>query len=1216
MKYLTHSFLTLLFAALSMQAVAQDYQSLTDEDFAKHPYWIEMMQDQDVNFYDVQHAFEVYWKDREVTKGSGWKPFKRWEYMMSSRINPDGSRPAPDRELKAYNDYIASFPEQKSSSGNWENLGPFLVPPNKGYRGLGRLNAICFHPTDAQTIYVGAPAGGLWITHDLGTNWYTTTDGLPTLGVSAIAVDHTDPDIIYIGTGDRDAGDAPGLGVFKSFDAGQTWDQYNFGMGTTTVGMFVMHPDDSQAILAAASNGIYKTTNGGELWEKKQTGNFKDIVFKADDPTIVYATASGSFYRSADNGETWTEIENGIPSGSRGVIGVGVSNPNVVYFLLASGNAYGGTYYSDDAGLSFTEMSTSPNIMSWGCNGGDGGQAWYDLDMAVDPLDANTIFAGGVNCFKSTDAGATWQISSHWWGDCGVPAVHADLHILEYSPHDGRLYAGNDGGIYWTDNGGTNWTLISNGLAIGQVYKIGQSATIKNKVINGYQDNGTSTYMGTEDWYNNLGGDGMECAVDHEVGSYSYGTLYYGDIFRIINNNNAGQIAGNGSFGINESGGWVTPFVLHEEDATTMFVGYKNIWRGINIRSGNPVWTKITDAPGGNNSTDFRDLEHSPADVNILYAARENQTLFRTDNAEDDQPDWIMLSELPTSGSINDLEAHPTNPDIVYMCQASGVFKSTDRGVTWEDLTGSLPGVIVNDLVYYNNSHEGIYAGTDIGVFYRDAFLDDWQLFDNGFPASGRVTELEIYYEDGNPAGDVIRAGTYGRGLWTSDMYHATPVANFNASLQTAPPSCPISFNDLSAGVPTSWEWTFEGGNPSTSNVANPPEIIYESAGNYDVTLTVTNEFGSDTKLMENYIVIDETLLPDVDFSASGNIICSGETVYFTDLTQYCPTQWNWSFDPPEVEFVENTNAQSQNPVVTFLNNGEYSVILTATSGNGSATLTRESFILVGGYNVPFVADFSEGFESQNWTIENEDNHITWEITEPDWTPGDARAVYMNFFAYTAMNQRDNLISPAFNLSGLDEPHLTFNYAYTNRFAFRDSLIIKVSEDCGETWQRIYANGPDGNGGFETTEQMLTPFNPSMDEHWCGIGYGADCISLNLEDFAGAQNVKIMFQSMNKYGNNLYISDIEITSPTSIHSGNMTAEDFTIQPNPNEGRFTIKTYRDGVFDLKIFDPKGQIVKTGEITGETEIDISRFNKGIYLIKISNQNESWTEKVVIQ
>jgi PKD repeat protein/photosystem II stability/assembly factor-like uncharacterized protein len=1218
MKFINSTILlTILATVISLQLAAQDYRSLTDEDFAKYPHWIAMMQDHSVNFYDVQHAFEVYWKDREITKGSGWKPFKRWEYMMASRVNADGSRPAPDHNLKAWNNYLDEHPQQKSEAGNWENLGPFLVPPNKGYRGLGRLNAIAFHPTDPQTIFVGAPSGGLWITHTHGNDWYTTTDNLPTLGVSAIAVDFDDPDIIYIGTGDRDANDAPGMGIFKSFDGGQTWDHYNFAMGNAVVGQLIMHPENSETLLAATSSGIFKTSNGGELWESKISGNFKELVYKPDDFNTMYASAGGSFYRSDDQGENWVLITNGIPPGSRGVIGVSPANPNVVYFLQSQGSVYGGTYLSNDAGLSFTVMSTTPNIMSWGCNGGDGGQAWYDLDMCVDPFDANIIFAGGVNCFKSSDAGTTWQISSHWWGDCGVAEVHADLHILEYNPINNRLYVGNDGGIYWTDNIGETWNLISNGLSIGQVYKIGQSATVKDKVINGYQDNGTSTYMGTEDWYFNYGGDGMECAVDHENATYSYATLYYGDIFRIVNNGNTGKIAGNGSHGINESGAWVTPFLLHETDATTMFVGYKNIWRGTNVRSGSPTWVKISDNPGGNGSTNWRVLEHSPADLDLMYAGRDNNTFFRSDNVNSQNPSWINLSPaLPENTSINDFEAHPTNPDIVYMCQGQGVYKSENRGQSWTDITGTLPAVSKNDIAFYINSQEGLYVGTDVGIYYRDAFMDDWLLFGNGFPASARVTELEIYYEAGDPSGDVIRAATYGRGLWSSDMYRAAPTADFSANYQTAPPDCGISFSDNSEGVPSEWFWTFEGGTPATSTERNPTGIEFENPGSYTVSLSVTNQFGSDTKVMENFILIDDELYPEIEFSASTKAVCSGETVYFYDETTYCPNAWNWSFVPDDVIFVENTTAQSPNPAVVFQSNQSYSVTLTATNSNGNASLEKEAFIYAGGYTMPFTSDFSDGFETQNWQVNNADLGITWDVTTPAWSPNGNQAAWINLFDYSNLSQRDELISPPINLQEIEDPFLNFNYAYTYKFVLRDSLIIKISTDCGENWERIFATADDGSGNFATAEPANVFFNPASADDWCGSGYGANCISLSLAEYVQSDNVKIMFEARNRYGNNLYITDIEITSPTLLENMVDISKEIKIIPNPNKGIFTIRCNSSNTVLLEIINYQGKIIKHIEAIDQATIDLQSIPKGVYFVKMYDDGKIHIEKMIVQ
>ena len=554
--------------SLSAQSVS------STKDYSEYPYWIEMMQDESVNFYEVQNAFNTYWEGREITKGSGWKPFKRWEWWTERHINPDGTRYAANKSYEAYQAYINKNPKAKLTEGDWENLGPVNVP-SKGYAGLGRVNAIAFHPTDPSIIYLGAPAGGLWIYDGTAGGWSSTTDDMPTLGVSSIVVDWSNPDNIYMGTGDRDAGDAAGLGVFKSTDGGLSWQISNSGMGSTTVGRMIQHPTNSDILFAATSSGIFKTEDAGVNWSIVKSGGTKDIVFKPNNPAVMYAGGGGNFYKSTDDGQNWSQISNGLPSGSRSVIAVTPADPEVVYCLLTNGDSYKGIYRSSNSGESFTVMSTSPNIMSWGCSGGSGGQAWYDLDVAADPNNSDVVFAGGVNCFKSIDGGSTWNISSHWWGDCGVPSVHADLHILEYNPLNDRLYAGNDGGIYYTGNGGSSWPEITNGLPISQVYRIGQCALNKDKVINGYQDNGTSTYYGGNNWQTTYGGDGMECAFDHSDEAYSYATVYYGDIYRLYNNGSSHHVGGDGTHGLTEGGGWITPFCLHEGDANIMFGGIR-----------------------------------------------------------------------------------------------------------------------------------------------------------------------------------------------------------------------------------------------------------------------------------------------------------------------------------------------------------------------------------------------------------------------------------------------------------------------------------------------------------------------------------------------------------------------------------------------------------------------------------------------------------------
>jgi len=1220
-KYLKHS-LALMLGITSLFLNAQVAISPpATSDTASYPYWIEMMQDQNANFFATQRAFYTYWEGRTIEKGSGYKPFKRWEYLIGQRVSPEGRKPAPDRNLRAYNSVTAQN-SGRSISGDWTALGPFTVPSGyNGYRGLGRVNAVAFHPTDPNVIYVGAPAGGLWISEDHGFTWASYTDVLPTLGVSAIAVDFINPEVIYMGTGDRDAGDAPGIGVWKSFDGGQTWAAFNSGMGNSTVSRLMMHPQNNNIVFAATAGGVYKTIDGGNSWIKKANGNFKDMVFKPFNPDIIYAMSNGTFYKSTDNGETFIQGATGLPNGSRGALAVSPANPEIVYAFLTNDDSFKGLYRSEDGGLSFAVRSTSPNIMSWDCSGGSGGQAWYDLDVAADPTNADIIYGGGVNCFKSTNGGTTWSIRSHWYGGCSVQSVHADLHVLEYSPLTGRLFAGNDGGVYWTENGGVNWTEISNGLVISQAYKIGQSATNRDFVINGYQDNGTSTWTGTE-WLAVGGGDGMECAFDPTDDRYSYSSVYYGAINRIFNHSAQGQIAGQGSNGITEDGAWVTPFLIDHNNGNTMFIGYKNIWRSTNIKASNTSsvsWTKISEM----NTNNFSVLAQSRANNDILYAASGNK-LYRSDNVKGQNPAWITLtSNLPSGNTITALETNYTDENVVFIVQQNRVFRSENKGITWTEITGTLPDVQMSTLANYRYSPEGLYLGTDIGIFYLDNTMADWILFSEGFPASARVTELEILYDPAGQQGDVIRAGTYGRGLWESPMHFSTPAADFIANKTIVPIGCPIAFTDLTSGIPYEWNWTFEGAEVSTSTDQNPTGIIWNSTGEFSVTLVASNPAGTDTVTKSAYILVSDTLLPLVDFSADNRIFCSGpETVVFTDHSDYCPSEWLWQFSPNDVIFTNGTSATSQNPEVIFNGPGSYTVTLTSSNLNGPRTLSRDNYIMFGGSPLPFNENWESATLSANgWEVVNPDNQKTWEFSNVQGNQPGNTAIRMDYFGYNvAPGQSDQLISPPLNLSGFNSAFLSFEHAYCKRYAqITDSLIIQVSDDCGATWTRVTAIGEDGTGNFETHPVSIISFTPETGEDWCGATGNPGCFMIDLSNWVGANNIKVMFESIHRRGNGLYIDNISITELVSAPADVYITDGLRVYPNPTHGSFVIETVspvHDGI--LKIFASDGSPVLEKRLSSGSQWTIHQpgMTSGIYLLQLISEKQVRKMKLVIE
>jgi len=842
-------------------------RTFTDQELRDNPYFWDLMHEQDVNFNKVNRAYELYFDKHEKVKGSGFKQYERWAWEIQDRINEDGSlKPTGDK----YRAYLAFKKVQKdrgpsTNAGEWVEIGPIVYPNNNTSQktGTGRVNTVAFHPSDANKFWIGAPSGGLWATIDGGATYYSTTDQLPVIGVSSIIVNPVNPSIIYIGTGDRDGGNTSGLGVFKSLDGGSTWTQSNTGMGNKTVGMMIMDPGDQNKIIAATSGGIYRTTDSGVNWTQVSSNNshYKDIMFHPTNSAYVYATAYGDFYRSTDNGLTWNQVSNGLISCNRMVLSVSADEANAVFCLLTVGGdfPFKGLFKSIDKGVNFSRITpeSHPNILGYN-DGDDRSQAWYDLCMMVDPTDSDHILVGSINIHESINGGTSFTKKTHWVGD-----VHADQHWVGINDVNDRVYMGNDGGLYYSDDYFDTWTEISSGLNIAQIYKIGQSAQKKERVINGYQDNGTANFEdGT--FTTVVGGDGMECIHDYDQDQYAYTALYYGNIRRSTTGGqgNYWSIAGFDINGITESGGWVTPYMLHKTDPNTMFVGYKNIWRSTNVRSGTVNWTKISNNLGSTNSINFDQINQSLADDNIFYGMRTSGSthhLFRSDNINDASPTWIDLSAtLPETSHIDDIMCHPTDPEKVYLIKNDKVYRSFDKGNNWEDISGTLlSGLSLRCFTYDKNSNEGIYVGTSFGVFYKDASMTDWIAFDGDLPRVD-VRELEIYY---GYSDSKIRAATYGRGLWESDLYYdpaSLPLANFRADKIEVKTEELVTFEDFSAFGPTGWTWTitpttftFENG---TNVSSQHPEVKFTSAGVYTVSLQASNANGNDTKTIQSYI--------------------------------------------------------------------------------------------------------------------------------------------------------------------------------------------------------------------------------------------------------------------------------------------------------------------------------------------------------------------------
>ena len=828
--------------------------------------WIQMMKDPSVNFYTVQKEFNNYWavkdkkenrwfrriisfgKDAETEK-AGYEIYKRWENFMEPRVYPKGNRIDQNKAWNEFQKFKSDYSQKsKQMGGHWTALGPTSWQSTSYNPGIGRVNGVTVDPNNSNIIYAGAPSGGFWKSSNGGTAWTTTTDTLPIIGVSSIVVDYTNSNHLYIATGDGDAGDNYSIGVLESFDGGTSWHTTGLSFTTTTrvISKIIMHPTNHLILFAVTNVGIYRTIDGGTNWSVVQGGSFCDIEFKPFHPNVIYA-CSNVFYKSTDGGNTFTQITSGVPSSaniSRFAIAVTPDDSNYVYMVAGNtSSTFDGLYRSTDGGTIFTQQSNSPNIMGYDENGNDSsGQCWYDLTIAVSRSNKNEIFVGGINLWKSADGGVNWNISSHWvWGGSTHPYVHADQHALEF--YGTVLYAGCDGGLFRSTDYGTTWNDITAGIEITQFYRLACTPSEPYMLMGGAQDNGCNR-LKNGIWTHVLGADGMEVAINPSNTQIVYAESQGGG----INRSTDGGLSFSDAVGnITGYGDWITPYMLDPNDPNTIYAGFQDVWKST---IGGTTWSQISSFTG---TESIRILNVAPSNSNIIFASK-GAALYKT---TDGGTSWTYISSgLPTSSvSMTYLTISPTDPNKIWVTfsgytSAYKVFKSINGGATWTNYTGNLPNLPVNCIIAQNGSPDGVYIGTEIGVFYRDTTLLTWQPYWNGLP-NVIVDELEIHYGSGK-----IRAATFGRGMWESDLYAPVtlpPVASFSADKTDICPGDSVHFTNMTINAFTTCQWLFPGGSPASSTAVNP-EVIYLASGNYNAQLIVVNSYGSDTLLKTLYI--------------------------------------------------------------------------------------------------------------------------------------------------------------------------------------------------------------------------------------------------------------------------------------------------------------------------------------------------------------------------
>jgi photosystem II stability/assembly factor-like uncharacterized protein len=745
--------------------------------------WIEQVPQKaagELTFNDYRQAFQEYYRLHPINLGRDklrptfrfegaqeagdrvaveqYKMFGRWEWLTEPRTYPTGRwdfakidsarrRLEPDDSVLLINQADINPLHLRFERERivwpflklWRPLGPSDAI---GGTNVGRVNAIQFDPTNSKIIYISAPDGGVWKSTDAGATWTPKFDVQPTLSAGDIAIDPRNPTTIYVATSDPFGYGIPfwggtySVGVRKSTDGGNTWAatglSWTVGQNRT-IRRLVIDPTDSNILLAATSDGLYRTSDAGATWTRILSASAFDAEFQANNGLIAYATTT-QVYKSTDAGATFTALT-ATCSGTRYSIEVARSNPDVLYTLCTNGTVQKST----DAGSTWTTV-TAPGATLYG---------YYDNVLTVSPRSEETLYVAGFNIRRSLDGGSTWST---------VPvAGHVDNHCIIFFPRSGSsLLVGNDGGLFKTINSGATWTSINKGLSITQFYSLGISRTNPTIMVLGAQDNGNMKYAAGL-FTNITNADGMKGFIDWSNASNIYASIQYGGLYRSLNGGTSFT-----SISTPSGGAWVTPWGQDPGVANTIYAATDKVYKSVDQGT---TWTAISGPLAGVGV--FTVLHVAPNNARYIYAGSGTK-LYRTKNGGSTWTD--ITAGLPVAGNfLTDLAIHDYDPNIVYVTfsgyvAGQKVYKTCDGGLSWTNISGSLPNMPANTIVHERKYNNPLYVGTDAGVYYTNDDLTGWIPYKYGLP-NVIVDQLEIHYRT-----KVIRAATYGRGVWQAPL--------------------------------------------------------------------------------------------------------------------------------------------------------------------------------------------------------------------------------------------------------------------------------------------------------------------------------------------------------------------------------------------------------------------------------------------------------------
>ncbi|MCC6476221.1 T9SS type A sorting domain-containing protein [bacterium] len=710
-----------------------------------------------VNMQSRLEPFKQYYDSQDQwPRAHGYKPYMRYQWDVMQRSFDGGEVPAG----ALWEGYQAMQRMPKVALDEpWTPLGPF----NHG----GRTRVVRFHPNNSNIMFAGSVGGGLFRSDNAGELWYPISDALPNLAIGCFEISQSNPNVMYLGTGEGYFnGDAiAGVGLFKSIDGGVTWNltalDYNYSEGQSVLKISI-DPRNEDIVLASTTGGMYRSLDGGANWTMVRTGHINELKRDPQNPDILlcghgnpWGSGSNGIYRSEDNGATWTGSSTGLPSSTnigRIVFDFYRNNSQVVYAGICGTFTYNGSemmgiYRSVDGGLNWAQMSQAGQNHY-------ASQGWYDMAIAVDSDESNTVYSAGLDIYRSTNSGFHWSQRTFWWYSYGHERFsHADHHELVMHPTDGdQVWAVNDGGIFVSYDNGETWNEKNNGFNTFQYYAMGNATLDTALAYGGTQDNGTSRYDGDGIWDEVFGGDGGYCVVDYSNNDVVYVEWQNGHRYR---SDDGAVTFSEINPGIDGDGPWVTPIVQDPFDPLTIYTTTNgSVWKSPN-QGRNGDWINL--GPIGSSN---QVLAASPALPGRLYLGNGSSVL----RYDEEDGTWVNVTgNLPGSYTTR-VVPDPYDPNTVYVTKSGfdgqNIWKSVQSGTIWTNISGNLPHVPFQDVVVDLTAPSTLYAGSDLGVFFTEDGGANWAILGEGMPIL-RVDDMELQSLTGT-----LRIGTHARGMW------------------------------------------------------------------------------------------------------------------------------------------------------------------------------------------------------------------------------------------------------------------------------------------------------------------------------------------------------------------------------------------------------------------------------------------------------------------